>query len=62
MEKYLTHQEFLLSLDFAQEAFVNLLKKKDIVDKEELLKEIERLMIEDIRKQIKGQKGHQLYS
>jgi len=62
MEDYLAHQEFLLSLDFAQEAFVNLVKKKEIVDKEELLKEIERLMIEDIRKQIKGQKGYQLYS
>ena len=62
MEDYLTHQEFLLSLDFAQEAFVNLVRKNEIVDKEELLKEIERLMIEDIRKQIKEQKGYQLYS
>ena len=62
MEDYLTHQEFLLNLDFAQEAFVNLVKKKEIVDKEELLREIQRLMVEDIRKQIKGQKGYQLYS
>jgi len=62
MKNYVNHQEFLLSLDFAQEAFVNLVKKKEIVDKEELLREIQRLMVEDIRKQIKGQKGYELYS
>lgn len=28
MDNYVTHQEFLLSLDFAQEAFVNLAKKR----------------------------------
>jgi hypothetical protein len=62
MEDYLTHQEFLLSLDFAHEAFVKLLKEHEIFDKEKLIKEIKRLTIEDIRKQIKGQKGYQLYS
>lgn len=53
MEDYLTHQEFLLNLDFAQEAFGTMAKKEKIVHKEELLREIVRLMVEDIRKQIK---------
>jgi hypothetical protein len=55
-------QEFLLSHDYAHEAFVTLLKQNEIFDKERLIKEIERLMVEDIRKQIKVQKGYQRYS
>ena len=60
MEDYLTQQEFLLSLDFAQEAFFTMAKKEEIVHKEELLREIVRLMVEDVRKQINGQKRYQI--
>jgi hypothetical protein len=52
MEGYLTKEKFLLNHDFAHEAFVKLLKEKEIIRKEELLEEIEKLMIEHIRKQI----------
>jgi hypothetical protein len=55
MEGYLTNKKFLLNHDFAQEAFVKLLKEKEIIREEELLKEIEKLMIEHIRKQITKQ-------
>jgi len=52
MEDYLTKEKFLLNHDFAHKASLKLLKEKGIIRKEELLEEIERLMIEHIRRQI----------
>jgi len=52
-------EEFLLAHSFSKQAFINLSRIKEIIEKEELLEEIKRLIKEQIINQIKkAQKVH----
>jgi len=52
-------ENFLLTNDFSQKAFANLLKKKETIKKEELLDETKRLLQEHIIKQIKANQSEE---
>ena len=52
-------ENFLLTNDFSQKAFANLLKKKNTIKKEELLDETKRLLQEHIIKQIKANQSEE---
>lgn len=48
-----TFEGFLLAHSFSKQAFINLSRIKEIVEKEELLEEIKRLIKEQIINQIR---------
>lgn len=50
-------EEFLLAHSFSKQAFINLSRIKAIIEKEELLEEIKRLIKEQIINQIKTAQG-----
>jgi hypothetical protein len=50
-------EEFLLAHSFSKQAFINLSRIKEIIEKEELLEEIKRLIKEHIINQIKSAQG-----
>ena len=50
-------EEFLLAHSFSKQAFINLSRVKEFIDKEELLEEIKRLIKEQIIHQIKTSQG-----
>jgi len=50
-------EEFLLAHSSSIQAFINLSRIKEIIEKEELLEEIKRLIKEQIRTQIRTTQG-----
>jgi hypothetical protein len=50
-------EEFLLAHSFSKQAFINLSRINEIVEKEELLEEIKRLIKEQIINQIRTAQG-----
>ena len=50
-------EEFLLAHSSAIQAYINLSRIKEIIEKEELLEEIKRLIKEQIRTQIRTTQG-----
>jgi len=48
-----TFENFLLVHTVSKQAFINLSKRKDAFSKEELLNEIKRLVIEQVREQMR---------
>ena len=50
-------EEFLLSHSSSIQAYINLSRIKEIIEKEELLEEIKRLIKEQIRNQIRTTQG-----
>jgi hypothetical protein len=53
-EEFFNFEEFLLAHESSQQAFMNLSKAKAMVNKDELLHEIKKLLQEHIMKQIKA--------
>jgi len=50
-------EEFLLAHSFSKQAFINLSRIKEIIEKEELLEEIKKLIKEQIINQIRTSQG-----
>jgi mannose-6-phosphate isomerase class I len=50
-------EEFLLAHSFSKQAFINLSRIKQIIEKEELLEEIKRLIKEQVINQIRATHG-----